>query len=555
MKMRVKEICEQGDRLFSARTSLVSLWQELAEQFYPERADFTSQRSLGTEYAAHLMTGMPVMVRRELADQIAAMIRPRGKTWFGLAPQDERLASRQSVKQFSEYLSGIQYRAMYDPAAKLARATKETDNDYVTFGQGVMTVELDLDTNTLLYRNWHIRDVVWQENERGDIDTIHREWMIEARALAHNPRYKGKVHSKVLECAKKEPFKKIKCRHVIVPYGEYDYTPEGNKKASAKFKFMSLLVDRENETILEEKPLLDHPYIIPRWLTVSGSQYAHSAATVVSLPDARVLQRITYTLLEAGEKATNPPMLAVKEAIRGDIGLYAGAVTWLDGDYDEKMGEALRPLNMDKSGLNFGADMAGKHEEMIRQAFYLNKIMLPAFDGAAMTATEIRARTEEYIRAALPLFEPIEGEYSGQLCEKTFNILMTNGSFGNLSQSMPEELRGGELKWTFQSPLADAINRQDAQTFQESAQLLSIAAQIDPSLANDYDARTHFRKAMEGLGAPLIDKEKADDMRAQAQEMQELQQTAGMVGQGAGVAEQVGKAAQALGLSPDEMAA
>jgi hypothetical protein len=205
--------------------------------------------------------------------------------------------------------------------------------------------------------------------------------------------------------------------------------------------------------------------------------------------------------------------------------------------------------------LNFGAEMAGKYEEMIRQGFYLNKIMLPAFDGATMTATEIRARTGEFIRGAMPLFEPIEGEYSGQLCEKTFNILLVNGGFGNIAQSMPEELRGGELKWTFQSPLADAINRQDAQTFQESAQLLAMAAQIDPSLAQDYDARSHFRKAMEGLGAPLIDKEKADEARSQSQEMQEIQQAAGMIGQGAGVAEQVGKAAQSLGISATEQAA
>jgi len=544
LKLRVRDICEIGDRLFSQRLSLSGFWQEVAENFYPERADFTVRRALGTEFASGIMTGAPVLTRRELADQIAAMIRPRGKKWFGLAPQDEAIGEKQAVKDWIDQKCTVMSRAMDDPDARFKRAAKETDNDYVTFGQGVMTIELDEVNNSLLYRNWHLRDVAWSENDRLVIDTIHRNWKIQCRDMIK--RYPKSVDQKVITACKTEPFKEIDCRHVIIPYDEYDYTPpNGKKPREGQWKYMSILVDRENEKILSETPIKDHPYIIPRWQTVSGSQYGHSPATVIALPDARLLQRITFTLIEAGEKATNPPMLAVQEALRSDISLLAGGVTWVDAAYDERLGEVLRPISQDKSGLNFGADLAGRHEEMIRAAFYLNKIMLPAYDGAAMTATEVRTRTEEYIRSALPLFEPIEAEYSGQLCEKTFNILMDNGAFGP-AQNVPDELRGADLKWVFKSPLTDAVDREDALSFQETAQLLSMAVQIDPSLKADYDVRKHFRKAMKGLGAPMIDEEQADEAIAQAQQMAQLQQTAGMVGQGAGVAEQVGKAIQSL---------
>lgn len=545
MKQRVKDLCEVGDRLFSSRMPVMSLWQEIAEHFYPERADFTVRRELGDEFAAGLMTGLPSMIRRELADQIAAMIRPKGKQWFTLSPViEDKDREKREVSDWIRTRMKIMYRAMYDTHARLARAVKETDNDYVTFGQGVLTSELDEETNTLLYRNWHIRDVAWTENDRLEIDNIHREWKIQARDMLR--RWPSTVSSKVRECVKKEPFKEICCRHVVLPYDEYDYTPsDGRKRRNERWRYMSILVDRENETILYETPLVDHPYVIPRWQTVSGSQYAHSPATVIALPDARLLQRITFTLLQAGEKAVDPPMLAVQEAIRSDVDLQAGGITWVDSEYDTRLNDILRPLNMDKTGLAFGADMAERYENIIRAAFYLNKIMLPAFDGRAMTATEVRTRTEEYIRAALPLFEPIESDYNGQLCEKTFQILLRNGAFGSVAD-IPRELQGEELKWSFESPLTEAMNREDAISFQEAAGLLATAASIDPSLSADYDIRTHFRRAMAGVGAPMVDREEADEAMRAAQEMQAMRQMAEMVGQGGAAAEQVGKAAQAL---------
>ena len=37
-----KNLIAQGNALFSERATLDSLWQEQAENFYPQRADFTT---------------------------------------------------------------------------------------------------------------------------------------------------------------------------------------------------------------------------------------------------------------------------------------------------------------------------------------------------------------------------------------------------------------------------------------------------------------------------------------------------------------------------------
>lgn len=56
--MTPKALRELAGNLFDKRGPLMSLWQEIAEQFYPERADFTTTRSVGEDYAAHLSSSL-----------------------------------------------------------------------------------------------------------------------------------------------------------------------------------------------------------------------------------------------------------------------------------------------------------------------------------------------------------------------------------------------------------------------------------------------------------------------------------------------------------------
>ena len=57
--MNIKDLYGVGNDLFGKKSPLQSLWQEIAENFYPERADFTLRRSIGTDFAANLMTSYP----------------------------------------------------------------------------------------------------------------------------------------------------------------------------------------------------------------------------------------------------------------------------------------------------------------------------------------------------------------------------------------------------------------------------------------------------------------------------------------------------------------
>jgi hypothetical protein len=106
---------------------------------------------------------------------------------------------------------------------------------------------------------------------------------------------------------------------------------------------VDLLRRHDHKHLIEATPIWGRYYVIPRWQTVSGSQYATRPPPVCALPDARLLQAMTYTLLEAGEKATSPPIIATQNVVRSDVALYAGGITWVDEEYDEKTRRRAAP--------------------------------------------------------------------------------------------------------------------------------------------------------------------------------------------------------------------
>lgn len=538
--MDSKGLREFSEHTFTKRLGLISLWQEQAENFYPERADFTVQRYLGNDFAGNLSTSFPMICRRELSGAFATMLRPPQKDWFEIILKHGRKPDLEG-RAWLQMATETQRKAMYDLDSLFHRAVVMGDNDFATFGQYVMSVRLNRMRNTLLYRTWHLRDVTWIEDDEGKICPIFRKWKPQARTLKH--MFGDKNHPTLLRMVEKEPFKEIDCLHMIVSSEEFD----GNAKGRP---YWSIYYDCTHNKELEAVPVWSKEYVIPRWQTVSGSQYAYSPATVAALPDARLLQAMTYTLLEAGEKATNPPLIATEGAVRSDISDYAGSITWVDYEYDERLGEALRPQTIDTRGLPIGVEMQRDCRAMLKAAFFADKVkpFVPTQDPQ-MTAFQAGEIVAQYIRDALPIFEPMEPEVNGQICEITFDILFRRGAFGS-PMDIPHSLAGMETQFQFQSPLHDAIDAQKGHKFLEVKQLLDAAIAMDRKAAFAVDAVEALRDALQGIKAPaawMRSEVQVKQMADQQQQMEQTQQLLDTMQKGADAAKTTGEAAALQG--------
>lgn len=532
--MNAKQLWDLGSTTFDKKSSLNLLHQEIATHFYPERAIFTVTRSLGEDFAGNLYTSYPLLCRRDLGNQFASMLRPTAKPWFHMQRRYQK-TEKTEVRRVLESFEEAQRRAMYDPIAQFTRATKEGDHDFAAFGQCALSVEVNHQSRVgshLLYRCWHLKDMAWQENEAGKVESKFRKW----KTSLHTLRRTFKALPQQLESRHTlKPFDEHEVVHMVVPAEMYD--------EKTKLPYWGIWYDPANDFILDKAPLWTGYYVIPRWQTVSGSQYAYSPATVAALPDARLIQAMTLTLLEASEKAANPPIVATQDAVRSDLGLYAGGVTWIDSEYDERLGDALRPLSQDFRGMQYGPQMNADVRALIREAFYLNKLAMPQH-GPEMTAYEVGQRVQEYIRNAMPIFEPMEAEYNAAMCEDTFELLWRNGAFGD-PRNWPRDLLNSEIEFRFESPLHDAIEQQKGHKLMEVKTMLADAAAIEPTAIGLIDFQKALRDAMEGIQVPAEWMRSEDEMAkftAAQEQAAAAQQMLGSMEQASNVAKNLAQA-------------
>lgn len=540
--MNAKELRDLADSLFTKKAPLNSLFQEIADNFFVERADFTLTRSIGTDFASHLMSSYPMKCRRDLGNQFGTMLRPTARPWFHTGIRHETVDDDNDTKVWLEWVQETQRRAMYDRKSLFVKTTKQGDHDFAAFGQCALSIEPNRMADGLLYRCWHLRDMAWQEDEEGEIGFVARKWKPTAQTLVR--MFGDKVDPKITEANRKTPFDEFEVMHFVCNAEMYDDT--------TKCPRWSIWFDTTHNKILKADGLWGRHYIIPRWQTVSGSQYSYSPATVCALPDARLLQAMTFTLLEAGEKATSPPMIATQDAVRSDVALYAGGITWVDQEYDERLGDALRPLTQDFRGFNFGVQLNQDTRLMLHNAFFLDALTMPQ-RAPEMTAYEVGQRVQEYIRNALPVFEPMEQEYNAALCDETFSIMWRHGAFGSPS-TWPNKLRAGaEIDFTFESPLHDAIEEMKGQQFQQAQQLIGMAMSLDPSVAFIPKAEVALRDALKGIGVPskwLNNEAFVADAKQKQQDQQAAAQRLAAMEQGSNVVKNLGQA----GVVPQEQA-
>lgn len=515
-KDTIKKLVES---VFRNHHQVTTLWQTLAEHFYPERADFTYTRNIGAELADNLLNSYPLLMRRDLGNSLSAML--RDGEWFRMTIDGE---PDHMGRRWLEGASRHMRKMMYDRTANFIRAAKEGDHDYVTFGQCAITVQVNRKHNGLLYQCWHLRDCAWFDDENGQVCGVVRKWKPTYRQVVDF--FKASAHSRVHDKVKEKPFDTLECVHLSIPatmWGDEDIIKGG-------FTYVSVFYDSANEHVMEVVPKKHQMYIIPRFQTIAGSAYAYSPATVVGLPDARCIQAMTHTLLEASERYARPPIIATQKAIRGDVDLSPDGITWVDDEYDERLGASLRPLAQDRGGYPIGMDMRQSVYDILNSSFYLNKINLPEITRE-MTAYEVSERMKQFRRENLPLFSPIEAEYSGALCELTFEVMMENNFLGSV-YDIPRSLTDAEIQFKFESPLSQSEEEEKVTRFTQVSQMLAQAVEFDPAVVANVDFNVALRDAITGAGAPatwLTDPEVMMEAQAEQRKIALMQEAAQVV--------------------------
>lgn len=535
---RAKELNAIGDKLFSDKAPWDTLCQDIAENFYPLRADFTTTRSLGDDFSCDIMESYPVQVRETLGNTPNAMLRQGD--WFEIKTGIKKIDEDPEVARWLEHATIAYRRLVYDRRANFTAATIEVDHDYVSFGLGVMSIEESPSRDHMLFRAWHPRDAAWMLNDVGVVDHLQRKMKKTARNI--KKRWPN-CHADIIKACEQSPNKEFNVRHIVMPTDEIYGDDKAMRRKYKDKPSLSLYIDCEHETILGEGGLPVFNYVVPRWRTLSNMPQAFSPAAINSLPDGRMIQAMARIILEQGEKAIDPPMIGSGEVFRSDFNVYAGGMTYADLEADQKLQDVFNTIP--GGNIAIGMEMKKDTRELLAEAWLINKLYLP--DTREMTAYETQERMAGFRRAVLPFFGPVESQYNLPLLDAGFQQAIINKQFD--LTGMPEILADREVTFTFQTPLNTAEGRANVSAFQESVQIIAGAAQMDKSIVADYDFKKMTKDAVKGTGAKadwFNDEKVAASEAEQAGQVDQLTQAAAALREGAGVATDVAGASVAL---------
>ena len=439
----IADLVKLGDGMFhdARRTMFMRKWQELAEEFYPERANFFGRYAFTTTHVDYITDNTPWRNRRDLANALSILLRPDGQKWFIARPKDEwRKTERGNA--YLDSVSDVMRNYIYSKNSNFRVQWNLADNDFVVFGNAVIAMTENSKGNGFKWECFHIRDCAWEEDEDGVVNHLHRQMQI---PLAKWRRMFG-AHSMtegMLKTMKTNPSELETIHVACLPVDEFDMITKGAiQKRRTDHKFVMVYYCPKQKIALKTRLYHEFPYIVRRWFRTEGP-YGDSPAAMHDLVNARMLQAQSGALLDATELAVNPPMLASQEFVSGDVLLRPGAVNWVSANYDQKLGDAIRPL-VTGANLPVGLETIKDTREQSAATWYINKLSLPA-TTKDMTAYEVEQILEEYNRSIKPVVQPFQDDNKQALdllfmalLRKTREIEGASAQLAQMNSGMPD---------------------------------------------------------------------------------------------------------------------
>jgi hypothetical protein len=520
------DLLDRHKSLAARRDQWRPLWQELAQIFLPNQAQFTMPMVPGRESSRELYDTTPMQARRGLATAIDGLLKPSTTRWFWMAAGDERLNDLDEVKTWFDDVQDRMWRAIYNPRARFIEASGAVDSDLATFGLGHLWIVENAARNGLTFKALFIGDVAFDENSDGLVDTYTLTRRFTARQAQQ--RFGDQLPAKVTEELKNpakagnapKTFEFVQC---ISPRHEYD----PRKKDQPNKRFASKIVSVEDQEIVETGGFDELPISTPRWELAPGEIYPRSPA-MIALPDARTLQAMGHTLLVGGQRAVDPPIWIADDGVLSAVRTFPGGLTVVDSEIVRQTGG--RPMGQLDVGANIpiGRDMQSDYRSMVEAAFFKNVFNLPV-EGRQMTATEVMERKEEFLRTIGPVMGQLEASYIGHTVERVFGIMLRAGAL----PPVPKALQGQDVAFEYMSPIQQARKQIEAAALARSLEFIAPIGAIDPSVYDNFDADAIVRDLPDMFSTPNKWLKPRDQVEAFRQQRAEAQaQAAGMAGVG-----------------------
>lgn len=543
-KKRVMRSIKRREGLLNGLSSFYDHYDDLANVMLTRREGFRSTIIDGDSRNEDIFDGTPMQAARSLANTTGAMIRPEGEVFTTIKTVNEADASDEAALAWLADSTNRLDVGMRAPITRFRQSTGEIDLDLVVFGTGIIFNGLSSNRQNLLFKSIHLKDGVPFFNEEGHAVGMFR--MITYRLWQLLERFdKSKFHvdtQKLVDENKLDT--KLKVLHAVEPRDQQRFA---NPILSRNFPWADMWIEMDKAHLISEGGFNEFPFIVPRWNTASGEDMGRSPG-MVALPDSNTLQAMGETILVAGQRSADPPLMVPDDGLFNEINTFPGGVSY----YNVETAAALKGKNpffplISGANLPISRDMQTDTRTQVLNAFFKNILNLPV-DGPQMTATEIIQRKDEFIREVGPVFGIFETDYNQPLAERSFNIMLREGGFAPI----PPSLQGKAIKFQFELPVTKIRKQIQAAAARQWVLEQAEFATLDPNQKHlvNFEAMGRFSHNALGLPHEIIsskeqfeEKVKADqEAQREAAESLQAQEQLEMAGAAAKVSKDVADA-------------
>lgn len=477
-KNKAKEIVDRYSKLKVLRGTWESHWQEIGDYVLPRRADVTKKQARGSKRTELVYDSTAIHAAELLASSLHGMLTNAASPWFSLQFKDPLLDADDAVNEWLEECTHQMYMAFN--RSNFQQEVHELYLDLIAFGTGCMFVERS-DVEPLRFSTRHISEIFIQENEKGVVDTVIRKFKMSARAAFN---MFGAATQEIEKLNRDAPYDELEFLHCVMPRDERD--PRKIDDVNKPFSSIYVTIDGK---MLGEGGFNEFPYVVPRFTKSSVEMYGRSPS-MTCLPDIKMLNKMSETMIRAAQKTIDPPLLVPDDGFIMPIKTIPGGLNF----YRSGSRDRIEPLQIG-ANIPFGLEYENQRREAIRQAYFVDQLLMA--QNVTMTATEVLQRNEEKMRLLAPVLGRLQSEMLRPLIDRTFSILLRDERL----PAPPPMLQGMEIDIEYVSPLARAQRQGDVNAMMRALEIIMPMSQMAPMM--DYvDTDKLVKHLAEILGVP-----------------------------------------------------
>jgi len=466
-----------------------SLWQSIARYCLPNSASFMEQVMPGQDRMRWILDSTAPRSLEMFASFLHTLLNNPASEWVRLGVEGEpELQLSSAVRAYMETCQKKIMNALTSPSADIYSQLHQIYLDIGAFGTAVMFE--DVVQKRLRCRVYHLDDCVIDEGEDENIDSMIRQRRQTKRAALQ--RFgKEKLGREYENLSDDKLGTKDRFLHAVFPATDplAEELPLRQRLKGAAYYSCWILTGNENR-ILEYGSYEEFPYFVPRWYKSRGEIYGRSPA-MTAMPDIRMVNRMSDTILRGAEKIVDPPLVIPDGSLVSPVRTYSGGLTFTEGQIDIK---TLIPPGT--SRIETGQVLLEQRQAAIKEAFFTPLFVTP--DSPVKTATQVLQEVDERNRALSPMLVRMQTELFSRLVTRTYNILERSG----LLPKAPAELAGKRLKLEYVSPLIASQKQMDGLSLMRTFEQMALWAQTDKGLFDWIDTDMVAQLIPQANGAP-----------------------------------------------------